>query len=353
VARRQVKARLRAVQRALEAEAPLLLDFLGWPDPKRPPPPVDDGARRARLFTILRRLVQAQSGLEPTVLLLDDVHWVDRDSDAFLAELVDAVGWTRTLVLLNFRPEYSAPWMQTAYYQPLQLAPLDEGASDALLRELLGDAPAVAPVGAAIKERAAGNPFFIEEIVHSLVAQGVLVRERAGWRVTQPVTAVRIPATVQALLGARIDSLPEPAKYVLQTAAVIGKRFAEPVLRLTLQAEASPCGQAGGGLDVAAALRLLQGADLIHAGGTEAQREYVFKHPLTQEVAYAAQLQETRQRMHAAVAGALEVVYADRLGAHAALLAHHWEAANQPYDARLWRRRAALRVTNIQTRRRS
>jgi class 3 adenylate cyclase len=364
--RARVRSRLRRVHRGLVEELPLLLDFLGVPDPRRPLAPMDADARRRRLFAFVRRLVQTNSVSEPTVLLIDDLHWIDPESDRFLAELVDAVGWTRTLLLLNFRPDYHTDWMRTSYYQQLQLSPLTSEATDVLLGGLLGsDAPA-SGLCALVKARAEGNPFFVEEIVQSLVDQGVLVREpgrrkhasTARLRVARPVTEIRIPATVQSLLAARIDALAEPVKHVLQAAAVIGKRFSEPVLQLTLAlgvadgspppattiAEISPHPDA----DLAHALDALREADLIRAEASPAYPEYTFKHSLTQEVAYWSQLQETRVRKHEAVARALEVVHTDRLGEYAALLAHHWDAANKTYEARQWRRRALLRVTNIQ-----
>jgi adenylate cyclase len=301
------------------------------------------------------------------VLLIDDVHWIDPESNDLLAKLVEAVGWTRTLLLLNFRPEYRAEWMTASYHQRLQLAPLTAEASDALLRELVGDDPSNGDVRAMIQERAEGNPFFIEEIVQSLVDQGMLASARSphrqrtpvprlSVRVTRPVDEIRIPATVQSLLAARIDGLSEFPKEVLQVAAVIGKRFSLPVLRLALganpatqpQAEAVPGLLAHSDAELAQALGMLQRADLIHSETSDARAEYGFKHPLTQEVAYNSQLQETRARKHEVVARALEVVHADRLGEYAPLLAHHWEAANKRYEARLWRRRAALHVTNIQ-----
>jgi class 3 adenylate cyclase len=365
--RRRVRTHLRRLRRALEEELPLVLDFLELPDPKHPAPPIDAAARRERLSVFVRRLVQTQSATAPTVLLIDDAHWIDAESDTVLAQLVEAVAWTRTLLLLNFRPDYTAAWMNAPHYRQLPLAPLTADASDALLEELTGGGPAVAAVCTAIKERAAGNPFFIEEIVQSLVDQGLLVRERparaAGGtalsvaREAAPVSELRIPATVQSLVAARIDSLPESAKHVLQVAAIIGKRFAAPVLRLALETDVTSPGAPGTGhprsneADLTAALTVLQRADLIHPEPAAGPAEYVFKHPLTQEVAYGSQLLETRARQHEAVARALEVVHADRLGAHAALLAHHWEAANKRSQAMQWRRRAALRVTSIQVRR--
>lgn len=371
ISRRRIRTRLRALHRGLDAELPLLLDCLNLPDPKRPLPPLDARTRRERLFALVCRLVQTRSAKEPTVLLVDDVHWIDEESNAFLEQLVEAVGWTRTLLLLNFRPEYSAAWMRVSYYQQVPLAPLGGDATEALLNELLGDDPSLSAVAALIRERAEGNPFFIEEIVQALVDQGVLVSERrarrggardekAPVRLASPLTEVRIPATVQSLLAARIDSLPEFAKHVLHAAAVIGKQFSEPVLQLALRTDAAATDSQPGAAvaphpyndaELAAALSALQRADLIHPEMSETRAAYAFKHPLTQEVAYHSQLQEVRARKHEAVARAVEVVHADRLGEHAALLAHHWTAANKRYEAQLWRGRAALRVTTIQVRR--
>jgi class 3 adenylate cyclase len=363
VSRRRVRSRLQHLHRALEEELPLVLDFLGLADAKSPPPAMAAGERRDRLFAFVRRLVQTHSANEPTVLLIDDVHWIDQESNAVLAELVDAVGWTRTLVLLNFRPEYAPEWESPSYYQQLELLPLTPDAAGALLRGLVGADTGVAAICALIQERAEGNPFFMEEIVQSLVDQGILVRERSAggpdvlagavhMQVARPVAEIRIPATVQSVLAARIDSLDEPVKHVLQTAAVIGKRFAEPVLRIALGMDPAPPEQrAGAAAEVGPALRALQVTDLIRSEPSSVAPEYVFKHSLIQEVAYGSQLQETRERRHRAAAQALEIVYADRLGEHAALLAHHLEAANRRYEAQLWRRRAALRVTNILVRR--
>src|SRR5262249_22602291 len=206
-----------------------------------------------------------------------------------------------------------------------------------------------------------------EEIVQSLVDQGVL--ERAGpphrqgtpvprlpVRLTRPVDEIRIPATVQSLLAARIDGLSQFPKEVLQVAAVIRKRFSLPVLRLALGASpaTAPQAEAVSGLvghsdaELAQALGMLQRADLIHSETSEARAEYGFKHPLTQEVAYNSQLQETRVRKHEVVARALEVVHADRLGEYAPLLAHHWGPANNRYEARLRRRRARPHAADIQ-----
>jgi len=339
VSRKQVRAHLKKLRSAGADDHALVLSFLGLASPHDELPALAPAARRERLFALACGLVQAQSAREPTVLALDDVQWIDAESEAFLARLVDAVGFTRTLLLLNARPEYAAPWMKTSYCETLELAPLSPDASDSLLRDLVGDDPALADLCALVNARAAGNPLFAEEIVQSLLEQGALARERAGMRLVRDVGEIRLPATVQSLLAARIDSLPGAAKVALQMAAVIGKRFQEPVLRLAL-------GDAAADLDEA--LRSLQRADLVR---TDEPSSWAFKHPLTHEVAYGVQLQETRSARHEVVARALQAVYEDRLGEHADLLAHHWDAAGRRSEAHRWRRLAALRVTKIQLRR--
>ena len=341
----KVRSRLRRLRAGRPENAALVLEFLGLPHPSFPLPKSAVDADRERLFALVCGLVQVQSGLEPTVLLIDDAQWIDAPSETFVERLVDAVGWTRTLLLLNARPEYSAPWAAASYYQQLELSPLTADATGTLLAELVGEDASLTDVSALIGAKAEGNPFFVEEIVQSLLDEGVLAREPARMRLLRPVGEIRIPATVQALLASRIDSLPEPARHVLQIAAVIGRSFSEPVLRRLLESDALA------GVDLPAALRTLRSADLVHPEFEAEDARYRFKHPLTQEVAYAAQLQETRTQRHEAVARAVQSLHADRLGAHAALLAYHWGAAGKAHESERWRRRAALGVTNIQLRR--
>ena len=245
-------------------------------------------------------------------------------------------------MVVNARPEYTAPWLKERRCERIDLAPLGAGESELLLRELLGDDPALAELRARIHAHAAGNPFFAEETVQSLVERGALVREGGQLRLAAPVGELELPVSVQSLLAARIDALPGSAKHVLQLAAVIGKRFAEPVLRAALAEQADELGDA---------LRALQAADLIHPESAEPSAPFTFTHPLTQEVAYAVQLQEVRVERHRTVAQALQTVFGSRLGEHAALLAHHWGAAGQRAEAVRWRNLAALQVTNIQPRR--
>jgi class 3 adenylate cyclase/tetratricopeptide (TPR) repeat protein len=311
---------------------PLLFDFLGVPDPERPAPSMDPEARQRQLFGFVRRLVQARSVREPMLILVDDLHWIDPASDAFLAQLVEAVQGTRTLLLVNFRPEYQARWTSRSYYEQLPLAPLGADAVRELLDDLLGRDESLASLPALIHERTGGNPFFVEEVVQSLAESGHLAGQRGAHRLERPIHAVEIPGSVEVVLGARIDRLPEREKQVLQRAAVIGREFAGPVLERIAELPS---------LDLAAALDALQASEFVHEKALYPEASYAFKHPLTHEVALRSQLADRCAQIHAATARALEQLRAERLDEDAALIAHHWAEAGEAHAAARWYRRAA------------
>jgi len=331
-AREKIAGRLLLLDKAFEEGLPLLFDFLGVPDPERPAPPMEPEGRQRQLFGIIKRLIQARSEREPAVLLLEDLHWIDGGSEAFLETLVEALPSTRTLLLVNFRPEYHAPWMQKSYYQQIPLMPLGPESAGALLQDLLGQDPSLEGLGERIRERTGGNPFFIEEAVQALAESGSLDGAKGAYRLVKPAEELAIPATVQALLAARIDRLGERDKRVLQTAAVIGKEFTEPVLRRVAGLPES---------QLAASLDALTGAEFLYEEALYPEAEYSFKHPLTQEVAYRSQLGERRAQVHRAVAEATAELYSERLDEMSGLLAHHWEEAGEALEATRWSRRAA------------
>jgi len=332
LAREKIAGRMLLLDRDLEPFLPLAFDFLGVPDPQRPAPSMDTAVRQRQLFDFTRRLVQARSVREPAVLFFDDAHWIDEGSDAFLAQVADIVPGTRTMLLLNFRPEYSAKWMERPSYQQVPLHPLGAEAIDELLADLLGTDASLARLPALMRERTGGNPFFIEEIVHSLVESGSLVGKRGAYRLSTPVDRLEIPPTVHGILAARIDRLPEREKSVLQTAAAIGLRFPEQLLRRVCDLPRE---------DLEGAVMALRGADLIHEELLYPEVEYAFRHPLTHEVAEGSQLAAQRRRVHVAVARALEELHADKPDEHAALVAHHWDIGGEADPAARWHRRAA------------
>ncbi len=331
-ARKKIAGTLLLLDEAFRETLPLLFEFLGVPDPERPVPRMDPQARQRQLFAFVRRLIRAPTEGGPALILVDDLHWIDAGSDAFLAQLVEAVSGARTLLLVNFRPEYQAAWMQKSYYEQLPLLPLGPEAIAELLTDLLGRDPGLTGLGDLIRERTGGNPFFIEEAVQALAEAGILAGSKGAYKLVRPVEAIAIPATVQAVLAARIDRLAEREKHLLQTAAVIGKEFAEPVLKQVADLPE---------LDLAEALRVLAGTEFIHEASLYPELEYAFRHPLTQEVAYRSQLGDRRARVHAAVARAIAEHYPEKLDERAALIAHHWESAGEGLEAARWHQRAA------------
>ncbi len=331
VTRQKIAGRLLLVDESLRDALPLAFDFMGVPDAELPPP--SDPETRARdVIMLLKRMVRARRPQHPGVILAEDLHWMDPASDEILGELVEALAGTATLLLATFRPEYRADWMARPHYQQLPLQPLAAEGIDQLLRALLGSDASLDAVVTQIRDRAAGNPFFAEEIVQSLVEDGVLAGTRGGYRLARADAVIELPATVHAVLAARIDRLPEPVKHVLQTAAVLGRRVPRAVLQ-----RVAGCTEE----ELAQAIATLVDADLLTEPTLHPDVEYAFKHPLTQEVAYRTQLAERRRRLHADAAEAIRELNADRLDETAALLGHHWEAAEQPIEAARWYRRAA------------
>jgi class 3 adenylate cyclase len=342
--RQKLSDQLLALDRGFAEALPLMLALLGVESEDAEPTAHTQSAAlgraegRQRLATFLRRFIRTRGAREPVVLLVDDAHWIDAASDEVIRELVSSVPGTRTLVLANFRPEYRPSWIGGAHYHQLSLSPLSEEACRELLIELLGPDPSVRTLADQICERTGGNPFFVEEVVRALAGSGALEGNRGAYRAAAFADALGLPATVQALLAARVDRLGEAAKQTLQTAAVIGKEFDEPLL-------AAVAGLAADALS--SALESLQEAEFVHLLSPYPQPRYAFKHPLTREVAYQSQLADARSRAHAVVAAALEKLRSDRLGEYAALIAHHWDASGMRFEAARWQRRAALRVSNI------
>ncbi len=335
-AREQIEARMLGLDPAFAAALPLVFDFLGVPDPDRPAPSLSPAARRGQIIGAVRQLVFRLSQKQPIVTMIEDLHWIDAASVEFLDEVADGRG-ARSLLLLNFRPEFHASWMGKSWYRQIPLNPLDEDAVVDMLGELLGEDPSVGTLAHPIYERTGGNPFFVEEIIQTLVETGHLQGPRGARRLVTPVEHLEVPSTVQAVLAARIDRLDKRDKRLLQVAAVIGKDFAEPLLDKVagLSPEA-----------LKEALSALQSAEFIFETSIWPVAEYAFRHPLTQEVALSSQLRGRRRQVHAAVAEAIEQDHTERLEEQAALLATHWSEAGDARKASAWWLRAARYTMN-------
>lgn len=331
-AREKIAGRLLLLEESFRDALPLLFDFLGVTDPENPPPAMNPEARQRVIFGTLRRLVHARAHEGPGVVIVEDLHWLDPGSETFLANLADSLPGSRTLLVVNFRPEYRGEWLHRSSYEQLALRALGAAEARALAEELLGLDPSLDGLPELIAERTAGNPFYGEEVVRALVDEGSLAGERGGHRLVRSIDSLEIPATVQAVLAARIDRLPADDKTALQAAAVIGNEFSEPVLRRVLELPDEK---------LAAALRNLCRAEMLLERALYPNAEYAFSHPLTEEVAYRSQLGERRARTHAGVADALEALEPDRFDELSALIASHRERAGDTQAALRWHARAA------------
>jgi class 3 adenylate cyclase len=288
-ARRKIASTLELFGEDFSDVLPLVFEFLGVADGECPAPQIDPQQKQRRMAQFLRRVVRLQSARAPMVVLVDDLHWIDPASDEVVAQLAEAIEGARTMFLVNFRPEYEAPWMKRSHYEQLPLLPLGPEGAEAMLVDLLGSDPSVEELESRIRERTGGNPFFIEEIVQSLTESGALEGARGSRRMVRPLDAVSVPPSVQVVVAARIDRLLDREKGLLQTASVIGRVFSEEVLK-----KVSGLAEA----DVATALSALDRRDFVYHVSLYPEIEWAFKHPLTQEAAYRSQLSARRKELH-------------------------------------------------------
>ena len=324
-------ARARAREQVPDTDAQDLLlldDLLGIADPKVPLPKIDPDARRRRLTALINTASLART--EPALFIIEDVHWIDAVSESMLADFLTVIPQTKLMVLITARPEYQGALTRLPDAQTIALAPLGDSDTATLIGELLGSHPSVGELAAIIADRAAGNPFFAEEMVRELAQRGVLAGERGGYICRAAVADVTVPATVQAAIEARIDRLDSPAKRSLNAASVIGARFGAELFAA---------------LGIDAVLDELLDAELIDQVRYTPSAEYAFCHPLIRAVAYESQLKSDRAALHRRVAAAIES--RDRAAAdeNAALIAEHLEAAGDLHAAYQWHMRAATWAT--------
>lgn len=307
----------------------ILLEFLGLADPRDPAPKLDPKARKTQLLDFVRTLPRSGS----SVVIIEDLHWIDTASEEFVEALADAVVGTRTLLVLNFRPGFVAPLMQRSHYRQISMPPLGPAEATALLRDHLGNDPSLALLSRNIVARAQGNPFFVEELVNALVERGDFEGEKGAYQLKGGIDTIPLPPTVQAVIAARIDRLEENAKHVLEVASVMGREISIAVLE-------SVCG-----LDQSAlsrAVQQLRRSELLYDAPPFEQRLVAFRHPLIQEVAYRSLLQDRRREFHSKVAQAIETLFKDRADERASLLAYHFEQAGENLKAAQQNMRAAV-----------
>jgi len=325
-ARAQVRAQ---IPDADPADLVLFDDMLGIRDPADALPDIAADARRRRLTALINGAALART--TPRVFVIEDAHWIDPVSEALLADFLAVVAQTHTLVVITYRPEYRGPLSRIAGGQTIALTPLDDAQTSTLITELLGADPSVARLTAQIGERAAGNPFFAEEIVRDLADRQVLRGARGAYVCPGRAAEVEVPATLQAAIAARIDRLGMPAKRALNAAAVIGIRFGADLLA---------------SLTDTAPIATLIDAELIDQVMFTPRAQYAFRHPLIHSVAYQSQLSSERAELHRRLAAAIQQHSEGELEENAALIAEHLEAAADLHEAFAWHMRAATWSTN-------
>jgi class 3 adenylate cyclase len=275
---------------------------------------LDAPQRRQHMFAAFKRLLLRHSQVQPLLLVCEDLHWLDTETQALLDSLIGSLPTVRLLLLVTYRPAYRHGWGSKTYYTQVRLDPLPQASANAFLHALMGNDPSLSALTPLLIQRTEGNPFFLEESVRALVEAGALVGEPGAYRVAHALPTMQVPATVQAVLAARIDRLPLEAKHLLQTAAVIGMEVPVPLLQVVgeLPAETLRLG-----------LRHLQDAELLYEAHLFPELVYTFKHALTQEVAYGSLLHEQRRVLHARIVEGLAALAGHRMVEQVERLAHH------------------------------
>ena len=310
--REKVTGKLLTLDEALKPTLPALLALLDVPVEDASWQALDPAQRRQLTLDAVKRLLLREAREQPLLLIFEDLHWIDGETQAVLDSLVESLGSARLLLLVNYRPEYQHAWGSKTYYSQMRLDALAAESAGELLDALLGDDLGLVPLKQLLVRR--GNPFFLEETVRTLVETKALDGPPGRYRLTQPIQEIRVPATVQVVLAARIDRLPSEDKRLLQVASVVGKN----VPFALLQAIAELPDQAlRRGLDD------LQAAEFLYETGLFPDLEYAFKHALTHDVTYGGLLQERRRELHARLVDAIETLHQDRLGEQIERLAHH------------------------------
>jgi class 3 adenylate cyclase/tetratricopeptide (TPR) repeat protein len=312
--RDKVTGKLLTIDHTLGEAFPAFLSLLDAPVDDSGWQELDPPQRRRRTLDAVKRLLLRESEVQTLVLVFEDLHWIDSETQALLDNLVESLPAAPVLLLVNYRPEYRHSWGGLTYYTQLRLDPLPPESAEEFLGALLGRDPGLDPLKHALITRTEGNPFFLEESVRAVVETGCLVGERGAYRLARPLPAIEVPATVQAVLAARIDRLPPLDKAILQMASVVGKDI--PFALLQAIAEETDD-------ELHAAIARLQAREFLYEMGIFPDLEYTFKHALTHDVTYGSLLQDRRRHLHGQIVDAIERLYSDRLPEHVERLGHH------------------------------
>jgi class 3 adenylate cyclase/uncharacterized protein YcbX len=312
--REKVAGKIAILDRTLEDTLPYLFGLLGIVEGDDPLAQADAQSAKRRTLEAIKRILLRESLNQPVMVIFEDLHWIDDQTQEFLNLLADSMATAKLLLLVNYRPGYAHQWNSKTYYTQLRLDPLGRESAGEMLTALLGDGEDLAALKRLIIEKTEGIPFFMEETVQVLLDEGALVRNGTV-KLTRSLAELTIPPTVQAILAARIDRLPADAKELLQALAVIGREFPLSVIRAVTTTPDD---------ELSRLLADLQLGEFIYEQPAVGDTQYVFKHALTQEVAYNSVLLERRKILHERIAGALETLHASAIDEHLVELAHHY-----------------------------
>ncbi|HEY6418262.1 MAG TPA: adenylate/guanylate cyclase domain-containing protein, partial [Candidatus Binataceae bacterium] len=322
--REKIGGKVLMLDRAQEDTLPYLFALLGIVEGDDPLAQMDAQVRKRRTLDAIKRILLRESLNQPLMVIFEDLHWIDEETQALLNLLADAIANAKILLLVNYRPEYSHQWNSKTIYTQLRLDPLGKESADEMLSALLGDGKDLVPLKRVIIERTEGNPFFMEETVQVLLDEGSLLRDGSITRLTRPLGDLKIPPTVQGILAARIDRLSAESKDLLQALAVIGREFSLSLIRAVVPKSDD---------ELSRMLNDLQLGEFIYEQPAVTDIEYSFKHALTQEVAFGSVLNERRKELHRRTAAAIESLYAERLEDRYTELAHHYGRAGDAAKA--------------------
>jgi len=312
--REKVSGKILSLDMALEPYLAAFQWLLDVPPEDPSWPQLDPQQRRQRTVEGVKRLLLREAQIEPLVILFEDLHWIDSETQTLLDSLVESIPTARVLLVVNYRPEYSHAWGGKSYYRQVRIDPLAPATADELLGALLGDDPALAALKERLVERTQGNPFFLEETVRTLRDTGVLVGESGSLRLTRTVESVDVAPTVQAILAARIDRLPDDEKRLLQSAAVVGTEVPFSLLQ-TIADDSTE--------DLRRGLSHLLAAEFLYESRLFPDLEFSFRHALTHDVAYKSLVHDRRRSLHTRIVESIERLHAERLAEHVERLAHH------------------------------
>jgi class 3 adenylate cyclase/predicted ATPase len=329
--REKVAGKLVTLDTALGPTLPAFLTLLDIPVEEASWQALDPPQRRQRTLEAMKRLVLRESQVQPLLLVVENLHWIDAETQAFLDSVIESLPTGRILLLVNYRPDYQHGWGSRTYYMQLRLDPLPRESAEELLDVLVGDDASLHPLRRMLIERTEGNPFFLEESIRTLVETQGLVGEQGSYRLARALPGIQVPATVQAVLAARIDRLAPDEKRLLQTAAVIGTDVSYTPLHTVAGMPEAALRQG---------LARLQAAEFLYETCLFPDFAYTFKHALTHEVAYHSLLLERRRDLHERTAQAMEALWHDELEEHYSELAHHYSRSGNTAQAVTYCQRA-------------